>query len=73
MNNDLYSPRHKRDITYYVYARQKTYLTKTEIYIPNKPYEKIEEGYEHVSRQAYFSNPAAGGGRSAPYLRSFAK
>lgn len=36
----------KQDISYFVNARQKTYLNSTEIYIPNDPYEKIEEGYE---------------------------
>lgn len=57
MNNDLYSPRHKRDIAYFVNARQKTYLTTTEIYIPNKPYEKIEEGYELAIKRTPRSIP----------------
>jgi len=46
MNNNLYAPKAQQQITYYVNARQKTYLGSTEIYIPNNPYEKLEEGYE---------------------------
>lgn len=46
MENKAYTPKQKIDITYFVNARQKTYLHSTEIYIPNDPYEKIEEGYE---------------------------
>lgn len=38
----------QQEITYPVFARQKTYLHSTEIYIPNRPYEKREEGYEAV-------------------------
>jgi len=36
----------KIDIAYIVNARQKTYRSSTEIYIPKEPYEKIPEGYE---------------------------
>lgn len=50
MDNDIYSPRSRNEIVYFVNARQKTYLTSTEIYIPNNPYEKIEDGYEPVKR-----------------------
>jgi hypothetical protein len=41
-----YQSKQKQDISYFVNARQKTYRNTTEIYIPNDPYEKLEEGYE---------------------------
>lgn len=46
MTSKSYKPKQKHDISYFVNARQKTYLNSTEIYIPNDPYEKIQEGYE---------------------------
>jgi len=46
MSNKAHMPKQKQDISYFVNARQKTYLNSTEIYIPNDPYEKLEEGYE---------------------------
>ena len=46
MRNDLYQSKPQHEISYFVNARQKTYLTTTEIYIPNNPYEKLEDGYE---------------------------
>lgn len=46
MNNKPYSPKQKQDISYLVNARLKKYLNTTEIYAPDDPYEKIEEGYE---------------------------
>ena len=41
-----YVPKRKDEISYFVNARQKIFLHSTEIYIPNKPYEKLEDGYE---------------------------
>jgi hypothetical protein len=46
MRGKTYEPKQKLDISYFVNARQKTYLNSTEIYLPNDPYEKILEGYE---------------------------
>jgi len=46
MANKSYEPKRKQDISYFVNARQKTYINSTEIYIPYDPYEKLEEGYE---------------------------
>ena len=45
-NASIYRPKLKHEISYLVNARQKTYKYSTEIYIPNKPYEKLESGYE---------------------------
>ena len=38
-------------------ARQKTYKYSTEIYIPNNPYEKLEEGYELSSKPSASNAP----------------
>jgi hypothetical protein len=46
MSEIPYKPKTRSEITYFVNARQKTYKNSTEIYIPNDPYEKLEEGYE---------------------------
>lgn len=46
MSDKLYKPKQKHEISYFVNARQKTYLNRTEIYIPDDPYEKLAEGYE---------------------------
>jgi hypothetical protein len=46
MTSKTYHPKQKQEISYFVNARQKTYLNSTEIYIPNDPYEKLEEGFE---------------------------
>ena len=46
MSDKTYEPKQKHEISYFVNARQKTYLNTTEIYIPNDPYEKLSEGYE---------------------------
>lgn len=46
MPNKSYKPKTHEEISYFVNARQKTYLGTTEIYIPNDPYEKLEKGYE---------------------------
>jgi hypothetical protein len=43
---NIYKPKTKYELSYFVNARQKIYKNSTEIYIPNNPYEKIEEGYE---------------------------
>jgi hypothetical protein len=42
----IYKSKTKNEIYKFVNARQKTYLHSTEIYLPNKPYEKLEEGFE---------------------------
>lgn len=55
MDNDIYIPKPRNEVVYFVNARQKTYLASTEIYIPNNPYEKIEDGYDPVKR-AYSSS-----------------
>lgn len=59
VNNKPYSPKEKKDIQYFVNARQKTYIHSTEIYIPNDPYEKIKEGYELSTgrKSSQFKNP----------------
>jgi len=46
MEDRSYTSKKKTDVSYFVNARQKTYKYTTEIYLPNNPYEKIEEGYE---------------------------
>jgi hypothetical protein len=50
MADKSYKPKMYDEISYFVNARQKTYLGTTEIYIPNNPYEKIEEGYEQANK-----------------------
>jgi hypothetical protein len=50
-NSSVYEPKSKYELMYFVNARQKTYLTSTEIYLPNKPYEKLESGYEPSTKQ----------------------
>lgn len=50
MADKSYKPKTHNEISYFVNARQKTYLGTTEIYIPNDPYEKIEEGYEQANK-----------------------
>lgn len=45
--------------TYYVEARQKIYKNSTEIYIPSRPYPKLEEGYELI-------DPIVGSGKPQP-------
>lgn len=39
-------PKTRSEVTHLVFARQKTYLNSREIYLPNKPYGKLEDGYE---------------------------
>lgn len=51
-NSPIYKPKSKQEISYFVNARQKIYKKTTEIYIPNKPYEKIESGYELTKKKA---------------------
>ena len=46
MSTKPYQPKTQQEISFFVNARQKTYLNSTEIYIPNNPYEKLEDGYE---------------------------
>lgn len=46
MSINPYQPKTKNDISYFVNARQKTYLKSTEIYLPDNPYEKLEVGFE---------------------------
>lgn len=46
MEDKLYESKQKSDISYFVNARQKTYINSTEIYLPSNPYEKLEAGYE---------------------------
>ena len=46
-----YKPKTKDEITYFVNTRQKTYMYSTEIYIPNKPYEKLIAGYEPTEKK----------------------
>lgn len=58
MSNNAYEPKQKQDISYFVNARQKTYLGTTEIYIPHDPYEKLEEGYE-LSKDYHSSSSTA--------------
>lgn len=57
MGSKPYEPKRKHDISYFVNARQKTYLNTTEIYIPNDPYEKLEEGYELSENHKSSSTP----------------
>ena len=57
MTSKHYGPKQKQDISYFVNARQKTYLNSTEIYIPHDPYEKLEEGYELSKANNTLSNP----------------
>jgi len=45
-DSSIYKSKSRHEISYLVYARQKTYKNSTEIYISNKPYEKLEPGYE---------------------------
>lgn len=55
MNDELYKSKLKNDISYFVNARQKTYKYSTEIYIPNNPYEKLEDGYELSNKRSSIS------------------
>lgn len=64
MDPSPYEPRSRSEITYLVNARQKTYLASTEIYIPNNPYVKLEEGYEPTKKFARSDAP-----RSQPTQR----
>ena len=57
MNDKSYKSRSKNEISYFVNARQKTYKYTTEIYIPNNPYEKLEEGYELTNKKTSSSAP----------------
>lgn len=52
MTNKPYKPKSKEEISYFINARQKTYLNSTEIYLPNNPYEKLEDGYELSNKQS---------------------
>lgn len=49
-NYPIYKSKTIKEIYKFVNARQKTYLHSTEIYIPNKPYEKLEDGYEPTEK-----------------------
>lgn len=44
-------PTARYDAMYFVNARQKTYIHSTEIYLPDKPYEKLGDGYEPSVKQ----------------------
>lgn len=57
MESRPYKSKTKDEISYFVNARQKTYKYSTEIYIPNNPYEKIEEGYEQSDRRITSGSP----------------
>jgi len=57
-NNSLYKPKLKHEVTYLVNTRQKTYKYSTEIYIPNKPYEKLIAGYEPTEKETRKQTPA---------------
>lgn len=57
MKNKPYKSKQKQDISYFVNARQKTYRGTTEIYIPDDPYEKLEEGYELSRDRQSSSSP----------------
>ena len=50
MKNKPYKSKTQNEISYFVNARQKTYKHSTEIYLPNNPYEKLEEGYEQSNK-----------------------
>lgn len=52
-----FKPKTHDEVSYFVNARQKTYLGTTEIYIPNNPYEKIEEGYERTTEHQSSATP----------------
>lgn len=56
MNPKHYRPRSREEISYSVYARQKIFKRSTEIYIPNKPYQKISAGYELSEKKATSGN-----------------
>lgn len=49
-DSSIYKSKTRHEIAYLVYARQKTYKYSTEIYISNKPYEKLDSGYELVKK-----------------------
>lgn len=57
MNNELYKSKNKNEISYLVNARQKTNLRTTEIYLPNTPYEKLQEGYELADKPKSTGTP----------------
>lgn len=46
---DLFIKKRQAEISYTVWARAKIYRTSTEIYIPNKPFDKNIAGYEPAS------------------------
>lgn len=43
-----YKIKNRAEVTKIIHARQKTYRNTVEIYKPNRPYAKIEEGYEPI-------------------------
>jgi len=47
----------QNEILYFVNARQKTYKYTTEIYLPNNPYEKLEDGYELSEKHPSATSP----------------
>ena len=54
-NSSVYKSKTRYEIMHFINARQKTYRNSTEIYIPNKPYEKLESGYEPDKKQTFNS------------------
>ena len=51
MTGNFYTSKTQQQITYYVNARQKTYLNSAEIYIPNDAYENSLNNYYLTERR----------------------